>query len=108
MATPMFENSAVKKTGQLWKWTVSSALVILGAFAMFAGIVMPADDARTTFVLVIAGLMVAVIGLVLALATIRCPRCRTPWVWWAMKSQSAGTWLVWLMSRTHCPRCDDL
>jgi len=43
--------------------------------------------------------------LVWAAATIRCPSCRTPLLWKAMREQGVLNWWPWLIGLSRCPVC---
>src|SRR3989337_2744740 len=104
----MFNNSVIRRTGQLWKGTLFCTLFLLGVFTMFAGLVtLGGGEQIASFVLVIAGMTLAIISTVIALTTIRCPKCGVRWFWLAVKSQRAGTWLIWIMCQTRCPSPKD-
>ena len=44
------------------------------------------------------------VGIAVAI-TIRCPKCRTRWFFYALRSQPVGQWLFWLKSFSTCPKC---
>lgn len=104
----MFNDSAIKKTGQLWKGVVSGALALLGVLTMLAGVAILDGERPTSFIAVITGIILGILGIVIAFIGIRCPKCGAPWVWLAVRSQHAGAWLTWLMSQDRCPRCNNL
>jgi hypothetical protein len=80
--------------------------VALGFLAMVTGILLPSGGGTSSFGLVLAGVVMAVSGFAYACASIRCPKCRAPWFWLAVKSQPAGAWMPWLMSQARCPVCN--
>jgi endogenous inhibitor of DNA gyrase (YacG/DUF329 family) len=53
------------------------------------------------------GALVALISLAIPFAGLRCPACRSPWMWRAAK-QSRPNWLRWLRAQQVCPDCGQL
>ncbi|MDB6045684.1 MAG: hypothetical protein JWM63_4235 [Gammaproteobacteria bacterium] len=102
----MFDDTVIKKSGQLWKGIASGALVILGFLAAFFGVLtLSGTQLTSSFALVLVGIVLASIGLAFACVAIRCPKCGAKWVWLAMKDHPAGAWIAWLMSQARCPTC---
>lgn len=85
-----------------------------GGYAFFAGFIL-IYAARTDvieqlhpfalFVVAAAGTLLATIGALLAIYTIRCPKCGLPWLRWSLGHRPAGDWLHWLYRFEECPQC---
>jgi hypothetical protein len=102
----MFDNSAIKKTGQWWKGIAASAVVISGTIIMIAGLLaLNGDQLHSSFAIMLAGGALTMLGFTFACWSIRCPDCGTRWLWLAVTKQHAGSWLEWLMSKAQCPIC---
>lgn len=102
----MFDNSAIRKTGQWWKGIAALTLVILGSLIMFVGLLTHSDDrAIASFAVVLAGMVLAALAFAFACWSIRCPECGSRWLWLAATKRDMGSWLEWLVSRTQCPTC---
>jgi len=39
------------------------------------------------------------------LRLVRCPRCKSPWLQFALAENSVGGWLTWLTTFSVCPDC---
>jgi len=102
----MFDNSIIKKTGQMWKLNLAFMLTILGAASLFYGInIADAQPDSLAVSLVLCGIIVALASLIFGIVSIRCPNCKTPWLWQGISGKSSNQWLIWLLSRTECPKC---
>lgn len=102
----MFDNSIIKKTGQMWKLYLSFILLLLGVASLFIGIKIAEIKSHSLAAfLVLGGLIVGLSSLIFGIVSVRCPNCKAPWLWQGMSGQSPGNWLIWLMSRTACPKC---
>lgn len=91
----------IRSSGQEWKLTATVvALVLTGAATLFQYL-----GPRTTMVL--GGLLILLTGFasLLLVASVRCPRCRKSLGWWAMKTQSPGSWYSVLAGLDECPCC---
>ena len=53
------------------------------------------------------GSLISLVGFVVACIFIRCPKCKTAWVWMAVSKQSPSKWLQWLLTLNHCPTCEN-
>ena len=51
------------------------------------------------------GVILAVVGTLVALYSVRCPKCDLRWVYWAVKTQAHTQWLHWLYEFEECPKC---
>jgi hypothetical protein len=62
-------------------------------------------NVNLSIVLVLSGLGLSFVGLVLGVATVRCPKCHALLLWKAVKEQSYQNWYLWLMGLDKCPLC---
>jgi hypothetical protein len=95
--------SFVLATHQYWKLIAAGALVVVSAIAIVVG----GRDVRSVWGmrLAITGIAVGLASLIALFLAVRCPRCGARLVWLAVKEQSAGNWLPWLLQLRSCPKC---
>jgi hypothetical protein len=53
----------------------------------------------------LAGAILLLGSVFYALRRTACPRCKTPWLQYALGEKSINGWLAWLISFTECPEC---
>jgi hypothetical protein len=105
-AQGMFRKSVISKTRQVWKLSVSFTVEMLaGVGMMYAqsqiGVLSSSDFTLIMLSSVVLGLSAFAFGCL----SVRCPECRTRWVWMAVSKQHTDAWLPWLMSLSACPSC---
>lgn len=90
----MFQNSVIRKTGQLWK-------LYVGIVAMTFGSVAPVfEQSGLSWT---AGTIIAVVGYVFTLAFVSCPECGQRWFYRAMLyAEMYGP----LFGKSQCPACN--
>ena len=96
---PFTPKSIVTKTRQAWKLYLSSVVLIVSGITMFKGFrgEHPAYGA--------GGMLVCLLSIIPTWFSIRCPKCRAPWVWMAVSTQKHDQWGNWLFSLKVCPKC---
>jgi hypothetical protein len=99
-STLSHSRSFLRSTGQYWKYDLfdqwpSRVGFVLAAVALWES---------SGGILAIATL-VACVGMILAVVTIRCPYCRAPIYWFAVRELGVETISRWLLELTACPRC---
>jgi len=99
----MFDHSIVTKSGQLWKFWLGLSGVMIGGLSMMIGLVILKHEIG--IILLLSGSVIAVMSFVFECMAIRCPGCKSRWLWTAIKSQDSSNWLWWLFSQTECPTC---
>lgn len=87
-------------TGQYWKYDLFDQWPSRVGFALAAVALWESSGA----ILAIATL-VACVGMILAIVTIKCPYCRAPIYWFAVRELGAVTISQWLLELTACPQC---
>jgi endogenous inhibitor of DNA gyrase (YacG/DUF329 family) len=50
-------------------------------------------------------LLLALLSMVVAVISVRCPRCGAPWLWIAISKKDIRSWGKWLFYMTECPVC---
>ena len=96
----------IRRTGQWWKLQVAFGMLLVGGASMFFGLRnLERQPWWIPAVLVLGGIVVVFGSLVFGCIAVRCPKCRAPWIWMAVKGQESGQWLQWLLSLSKCPRC---
>jgi len=100
----MLEHSVLARTGQLWKVQSAICAVLVGGAALVYGI---ASDTRegTGLVWIVAGLLLALGGFVVACIGVSCPKCGARWVWMAVSQRTVGGYGTWLFALSRCPKC---
>lgn len=103
----MFDNSIIKKSGQMWKLQLSFILIVIGGISLLFGIKMTNTQPDSISIsLVFGGIIVSLASLIFGIVSVRCPICKAPWLWLGISGKSSGEWLSWLLSRTECPKCN--
>ena len=51
------------------------------------------------------GAAILLVSVMSALRLVRCPRCKSPWLQFALAENSVGGWLTWLTTFSVCPDC---
>ena len=104
----MFDNSIITKTKQMWKLKLTFLLAIVGGLALFYGIYMINKDGKPDVVVpfMLGGIVLALGSLVFGSLSVRCPKCKTRWLWEAISKKSSNNWLAWLMAQPVCPSCN--
>lgn len=100
----MFDRSIVKKTGQLWKMGVSTAVLALAAGIMFYEVA-GGRQAGGIDGLFWGAAMLAIGAVVWQAVAIRCPVCGLRWFRAPVKGNHHLNWLIWLLKQPDCPRC---
>jgi hypothetical protein len=103
----MFERSYLKLTGQMWKFYLFfMAFPLLGLELI--GLVLRGsigDQGTLSMLFISLGVGLAVIGFILAVITVRCPKCKAALLWKAVKGKSHQNWFDWLVQLDACPVC---
>ena len=102
----MLDACVIRRTGQGRKAILAFTGLLLVAGIDLLALAFPHQwhsGMGVTFDLV--GIVVALGFFFFACRAIRCPACRTQWVWNAMRQQSASRWLYALLSARVCPVC---
>jgi hypothetical protein len=55
--------------------------------------------------LMLTDVAVGIHGACLGIFFVRCPQCHKHWVRAALRGQTAGGWLGWLLNQRNCPAC---
>lgn len=102
----MQEKSLLQNTGQ-WR-TVALAFwgLVIGCTLMFVGIFVAMEN-KPFFWLVVGGMVLGITSLIFACVKIRCPVCKTHWVWLAISSSKPKGGLIWLLTSSTCPVCNE-
>jgi hypothetical protein len=102
----MKEQSLIYRTGQWWKielvfWALifTSVLMFFGMFMMFLY--------ESFFWLAAGSILAGIINLIFACVSVRCPVCKTHWVWLAISSNTPTGGISWLIERSTCPVCNE-
>ncbi|HXQ39584.1 MAG TPA: hypothetical protein VN843_36635 [Anaerolineales bacterium] len=103
----MFDKSYLKRSGQLWKFYLFALGLPLAGFVSFTvglnGI--GQHNVNLAIFFILFGLSLSLLGFVIAVLSVRCPKCRTRLLWHAVTKQSFETWFSWLMTSETCPVC---
>jgi RsiW-degrading membrane proteinase PrsW (M82 family) len=107
---PMNHSPIIEATKQSWKLLLlaialflSFCIMAFGIYSTISHIAISADNAViTTIIGVVAGLITSII----ACLSVRCPECRTSWIWHAVSKENSNQWVPWLLSVSKCPKCN--
>ena len=104
----LFVNSVLRKTGQWWKFLATITLIVTGGVPMIYGLANFGTGAPDSLLFFIFGGMGLVLfGFVFGCVAIRCDKCGTRLFWHAVSRQKSQVWLMWLLSESSCPNCDN-
>ena len=53
----------------------------------------------------LGGMVVGLLSLIATWFSIRCPKCRAPWLWMAVSTQNYNRWGDWIFALKACPKC---
>lgn len=95
----MLVRSVIRSSGQLWKLLAGFVALLVGGGALVTGI------ATGSVVLILAGVLGGLLSLGATCSAIRCPECGDRWVWRAVSTVDAQTWVPWLFELAACPGC---
>jgi hypothetical protein len=95
----IFPNTVIRKTGQWWKWLLFQCLLIVAAFAMFAGQWFTNLRGLEAY-----GALLGLLAFGFAAFFIRCPACGARWFWQAISNRNQVKWGS-LMQQESCPAC---
>lgn len=84
-------------------WKVSIVGLAVEAVAVAAFI--PGLLERLPVAVQLTGITIALVVLVAACSSVRCPSCRLRLVQHAMSKRTVHEWLSWLLAVRACPRC---
>jgi len=102
----MFDESYVKKSGQMWKVYILVGFPVLGMlFVLLALTSLPPSKANSAPLLAVAGIALGLVGSIFACISLRCPKCGTRLLWKALRERSSQSWLHWVMLSKSCPVC---
>jgi hypothetical protein len=98
--------SIIKDSNQMWKIFVFLIITALcGATIIFQSLLYAPIGKSETMVLVIAATILGILTFVWASFSIKCPNCKSKFVWYAVSKLNSGKWLSWLLSSDKCPTC---
>ncbi|MFH2048885.1 MAG: hypothetical protein ABIJ12_05520 [bacterium] len=91
----MYNNSIIKKSGQLWELCFLTILGAFGSFSLFYGIktIDIKPDSYTIFFM-LSGFIAILISFIFGIVSIRCPKCKSQWFWQGMSKHSVNGWFV--------------
>jgi len=106
--------SLLHRTGQLWEFNLWLSAVMAAGLALGArrwvlsGLsYVPDEELRSALEVVVwfGPVPFSFLTSIIALLPIRCPRCKTKWLWRASSTQDSRQWNTCLLSLTECPSC---
>lgn len=93
-------------TGQAAPLRRCAALSGIGfGAAVVAPVLMHSGHSVSAIGLFLAGALLLLGSVFYALRRTVCPRCKRPWLQYALGEKSINGWLAWLISFTECPEC---
>lgn len=97
----MHPPSIIEKTGQTTKGVLALTAFCVGGLLILLGPSLLGDRGAPISALV--GAIVGTFGLLYAFIAICCPKCRTRWVWYAMRNERM--WFTRIVRQQECPVC---
>ena len=100
----MLSKSIIVKSGQGWKLVTSFVTFV----ASWVGIIMLLSNdggGRQSVSALMALIVFGFIGLLFAFLAIKCPVCRSHWVWVAANERNKSEWPMWFLKLRECPKC---
>ncbi|HEY6881550.1 MAG TPA: hypothetical protein VI299_26170, partial [Polyangiales bacterium] len=91
----MLRDSVLVRSGQLWKFNVGFAVLMLSFGAMVYGI--QGGDVSWRIELAMGAPLVGLLAGGLTCYAIRCHACGMRWLWAAVRYQDHSTWVTWLL-----------
>jgi hypothetical protein len=101
----VYEQSYIKRAGQLWKLYVGMAGVLFGGILIWFGRSRIEAAPDTAIPIIVAGTAVGLTSMVWSAIAVRCPKCGTRLLWRAVSEESSANWLTWLLHLDACPSC---
>lgn len=101
----MYNESIIKKTGQWWKANIFFWGAVVGGTIMFIGLA-NLESRALGFSLVLSGIFIGLGTFIYGCVSIRCPNCKSPWVWQGVSGKSHNEWVHWLLKQSKCPNCN--
>jgi len=94
----------LKSAGQMWKLYLFCVIFPLVGMALAYVVINGAagESAKASVFLVVSGLVLSIVGLVLGLLTVKCPKCHTRLLWKAVTERDHQDWNLMV---DKCPAC---
>ena len=102
----MFDTSVIKRSGQWWKALAAFWVALLGFASMLVAFTSEELRESVATLLAFGGLGFCWIGIFFGWFGIRCPNCREPWVWRAVRTSNVHRWFLTLLNHSSCPVCE--
>lgn len=102
----MNEQSVIAASNQTWKIQLSILGVLVGGILIIVETLTRAEGEQLSFLVHFGSSFLVVSSFAFACAAIRCPRCKSKWIWQGVNARkgSAG-WLLRIMTLRCCPVC---
>jgi len=82
-----------------------AAVVIGGGVILFQGALYKPIGQETTRILMGLGGLIATVGFLAAIFSIKCPNCKLKLFYFAIRNQKINSWFTWLLELKGCPQC---
>ena len=98
--------SLLKRTNQAWKLRIMyGGLVVAGALMVLGQSMSESLTTEQVVAITLSGVLVGLASFAFACLGIRCPKCKSRWLWRAVSTEQSGEWLLSLQSQQSCPAC---
>jgi hypothetical protein len=101
---PVSDDSILKKSGQWWKALAAFWILVLSCLTL-AVTVNFTLSVRLSTIIIISTLALSTVVSALACLAIRCPNCKSRWLWHAAAKSKFNGWLSSLLEAKSCPQC---
>jgi hypothetical protein len=113
MEFKMKKNSIIRKTGQWRKWQLGQGMQLAGWGLMFfsgAFHFFPKDNTDLQVLLSLIGTVFVLSGMIFLWASIKCPLCKSKWLWVEASQRDIFNFKKWGPSMPDyevCPLCEN-
>ena len=95
-----FSGSLLKRTNQAWKLRIMyGGLVVAGALMVLGRSMTERLTTEQVVAITLSGVLVGLASLAFACLGIRCPACKSRWLWRVVSTEKSGDWLLSLRSQ---------
>jgi len=107
----MFKNLVIRTSGQWWKWRLGQGLQLVGWLLMIlqgAFHYLSKDNTSLQVILTLIGTMLVLTGMIFLWISIKCPFCKTRWLWLEASKRDIFNFKKWGPSMPNyeiCPEC---
>ena len=104
----MWISPIVERTKQAWKMKFVLGLAVLVNLFLIASLILIHEfNVLGLSEYAFASVLVCMILYAYPCWAIKCPECKTRWLWWAVSTLHSQQWLRWFVAQEECPSCKE-